>query len=262
MQCLPSQNFKNIFFIIVKNRIIFSFISFDGAIRTMDNNLIFLSILIATITTTLALSAPNNRVGFGDPCSKTIKCKSQSWLVCNPRTLQCDCAKPDEMIYDSVIGKCVGIIGERCKYGFAFDDETLGSFYEKMDCVDGAICESSDGICACLKGTYVVEGENKCFPVKPLGAVCQSTNECNDTLICLNGKCDCSTENMVFESTSGTCRLKVGELCSSSKINCVNGSECSLTCKCVAGMYTSSGNFNRKFKIECRNSFKYKLFFT
>lgn len=147
------------------------------------------------------------------------------------------------MIYDVAREKCVGIIGERCKYGFAFGDDGVGSFYEKLDCVDGAKCESSDGICTCPIGTYEVVEENKCLPVKPLGAVCQSTVECDDTLICLNGTCDCATETMVFESTSGTCRVKAGESCSSS--NCVNGSECiDGTCRCVAGMFRSYGRSN------------------
>lgn len=237
----------------------------------MGNSFLKLLPFFVVAITTKSLSkslqvAADNRGGFGDSCSKTIKCKSQSWLICNPETSQCACAKPDEMIYDNAREKCVGIIGERCKFGFAFDDESLGSFYEKLDCVEGAICESNDGICACPKETYEVLEENKCLPVKSLGSVCHSTNECNNTLICLNGKCDCASANMVFESTSGTCRLKAGELCPykppilfKERINvtdCVTGSECvGLTCTCIAGMYMSSGNSNRKFKIECRNNY-------
>ncbi len=198
-----------------------------------------LPILVVAIT--LIQAASSNRVGYGDTCSKTIKCKSQSWLVCNPDTSQCDCAKPGEMIYDSVKEKCVGTIGERCKYGFSFGDESLGSFFETLDCVDGAKCENTDGICMCPTKTYEVAEENKCLPVKELGTVCELNIECDDTLICLNGKCDCANETMVFESISSTCRVKAGESCSSS--NCVNGSECvDDICKCVAGMYRSYGN--------------------
>lgn len=118
----------------------------------INNFLKFLPILIVAITST-SIRVDFNRVGFGDPCSKTIKCKSQSWLVCNPGTSQCECAKPGGMIYNSAIEKCVVIIGERCKFGFALDDDTPGTFYEKLDCVDGAICESRFGICACPEGT-------------------------------------------------------------------------------------------------------------
>lgn len=232
----------------------------------MEKFLKFLPILIslqifAIMMTTSVLAretTPKYRGGFGESCNKTIKCKSESWLICNPETSLCGCAKPDEMAYDSERQKCVAIIGERCKYGFAFDDESLGSFYEKVDCVDGAKCESKDGICVCPNGTYEVVEENKCLPVKPLGAVCQLSVECNDTLVCLNGKCECASEDQVFELSSGTCRIMAGKFCLPSNernindnfTDCVNGSNCmDGVCSCVAGMYKNYGNSDRKFKI-------------
>lgn len=216
---------------LLKNKFYYS-VSFRSAVRNKNDMGVhfrnFLPILIVVTTTTSALTASNNRVGFGDACSKTIKCKSQSWLVCNSNTSQCDCAKLGEMIYDTVREKCVVIIGERCLFGFGFDDESLmGPLYEKLDCVNGAICDSSDGICSCPIGTYEAPEENKCLPMKHLGDMCQSTTECNYTLTCSNGQCDCGAENMEFDSTSGTCRIKAGEFCSlfvEGFIGCISGS--------------------------------------
>lgn len=59
------------------------------------------------------------RVGFGESCNKTIRCKSGAWLSCDQDEGRCQCVKPDEMIYDLRRQKCVGLIGERCKFGIA-----------------------------------------------------------------------------------------------------------------------------------------------
>lgn len=210
---------------------------------------ILLSILTVAIMTTLVVGASTkHRSGFGYSCSDTVKCKSQSWLVCNPETSQCGCAKPDEMVYDSEREKCVVIIGERCKYGFAFDDDSLGSFYETVNCVNNAQCDRNDGICTCPIGTYELVEESKCAPVKRQGAECQSSVECNHTLACLNGKCECASDKMVVETSSGKCKIKAGESCGFEvdkdlNSSCVNRSECiDGVCECMTGMYMESGN--------------------
>ncbi len=61
------------------------------------------------------------RAGYGEQCSGSVRCKSESWLSCdilgeNPN--RCQCTKPDGMIYDEERQKCVAIVGERwCKFG-------------------------------------------------------------------------------------------------------------------------------------------------
>jgi hypothetical protein len=60
------------------------------------------------------------RAGYGEQCSGSVRCKSESWLSCdilgkNPN--RCQCSKPDGMIYDEERQKCVAIVGERCKFG-------------------------------------------------------------------------------------------------------------------------------------------------
>lgn len=216
--------------------------------------------IYATMTMSVTTKALKSRSGFGESCNKTIKCKTQSRLICSPETFQCDCAKPDQMIYDDDKEKCVMMIGEQCKYSFESDDESIRLFHETIDCVNGAICGKDDVICVCPPdSTYEDVVNNKCAPVKPHGAKCEHSTECGRMLICKGGECVCD-EDKRFDHTTAECNIKAGEKCgpsgasepniiskswSRSIANCINGSECNLNsgiCTCGSGMYMDSGD--------------------
>jgi len=117
------------------------------------------------------------RSNYDEPCNKTVRCKSQAWLACDPETDRCHCAKSDEMIYDPMRAKCVSLIGERCKFGFD-EDEGPEAWFQRADCVPGAVCGPS-GICSCPEGFYEDLINNQCAKVKENGVTCESKNECN-----------------------------------------------------------------------------------
>jgi hypothetical protein len=193
-----------------------------------------------------------SRKDYGESCSKTEKCKSQSWLTCDSSTETCLCAKPEEMVYSLKEEKCLAMIGERCKFGFDEDDhedEAQRLWYEKVDCVSNAECGSS-GVCHCLPGFYEDANGTSCYPVKFRGMPCVNDLECHQDhlLVCINSSCQCDPKKSIYSAAAtnpfsdgiGWCQGKVGSTCTSNvDDNCIPNAECgsSGVCHCLPGFY-------------------------
>jgi hypothetical protein len=214
-----------------------------------------------------------SRKDYGESCSKTEKCKSQSWLTCDSSTETCLCAKPEEMVYSSYQQKCLAMIGERCKFGFDEDDsEPQGHWYEKMDCIPNAECGSS-GVCQCLPEFYEEPNGTSCHPVKIRGMSCVNDFECNQDhlLACINSSCQCDPNKSIYSSVTynpfsggrGWCQSKVGSACISSMDDyCIPDAECgsSGVCQCLPEFYEDTNGTSChpvKFRgMSCVNDFE------
>jgi hypothetical protein len=196
-----------------------------------------------------------SRKDYGESCSKTEKCKSQSWLTCDSSTETCLCAKPEVMVYSLKEEKCLAMIGERCKFGFDEDDhEAERHWYEKVDCIPNAECGSS-GVCQCLPSFYEDANSTSCYPVKFRGMPCVNDFECHQEhlLACVNSTCQCDPKKSIyslaatnpFSGLQGWCQGKVGSKCTSSvDDNCIPNAECgsSGVCHCLPEFYEEANS--------------------
>jgi hypothetical protein len=215
-----------------------------------------------------------SRKEYGESCSKTEKCKSQSWLTCDSSTETCLCAKPEEMVYSLKEVKCLAMIGERCKFGFDEDDhEAQRLWYEKVDCVPNAECGSS-GLCHCLPGFYEDANATSCYPVKFRGMPCVNDFECNQDhlLTCINNSCQCDPKKSIYIADTpkplpsgelGRCLGKVGSTCTSNvDDHCIPNAKCrsSGVCQCLPSFYedaNSTSCYPVKFRgMPCVNDFE------
>jgi hypothetical protein len=240
---------------------------------TSSQGLVLLLLGISPFVSGTLADLQSNRSNYGEPCNRTQKCLSQSWLACDMKgTKTCICAKPEEMVFDPLKQKCVGLVGEQCKFGFDEDERNL--WYEKADCVNNAQCGPS-GICSCQKGFYDEPELFQCSPVKSFGKSCKKNDECNQDkfLSCLMGICQCDPDNALYNTKefsydypnpqyiryysssyvqshltvtipSGICIGRVGSSCSKAAgKHCVQNSKCSdssATCECDSSYTVTS----------------------
>ncbi|CAG7723827.1 unnamed protein product, partial [Allacma fusca] len=190
---------------------------------------ILLSSLIGTSSTAQSL-----RSSFGEPCNKTHRCDRRALINCKSET--CICIKPDEMIFQSKIGKCGTKIGEQCKYKIETADGQIA--YEIQACIEDAICDP-EGLCTCRE--YFTETDNgTCTPSlnQQYNETCDAKLKCSADfgLECVQGRCNCNFASE-FSLDSRHCSGLAGKPCILS--TCTTNSECTEedTCKCKAGYF-------------------------
>lgn len=178
---------------------------------------------------------------YGDSCNRTHRCDTQSLLSCIEN--KCQCAKPNEMIYNETAKKCSILAGEKCSFSlFESETEVKNGIKETLDCIENAICDN--GYCSCMSG-YYEDVKGLCREKGTNGETCTSDTECRSDLLlsCIEGFCSCNRSETVFNN--GICVGKAGSACSKYG-QCVLSAECGYNdrlCTCRDGYETSKDGF-------------------
>ena len=140
---------------------------------------------------------------FGETCGDTTLCDPRALLSCINNS--CSCIKPTEMVFDTGKRICVVKLNSKCSYPG-----------EKLDCVNGSIC-NSEGYCECTKSEqYYGNSENFCVQKGYFGASCGSDKECrrkDKRLSCVDGVCSCNVTEAVYDHENEICVGIVGTPC-------------------------------------------------
>ena len=191
--------------------------------------------LLFVVTATLIHGVHSIRVSYGGSCNRTARCDTRAWLRCIDGV--CDCMKQEEMIFDTVSGKCLAKAGERCKYALGESETAAGSFFFEMhSCVNDASC-SVDGICTCNPGYYETADGN-CAASKLHGEACNQDVKCSATkgLECRGGTCECDPTKSEHNNAQSQCVGLAGSQCIVSK--CTEHASCSTNmCVCDEEFY-------------------------
>jgi hypothetical protein len=184
------------------------------------------------------------------------------------------------MVYSLKEGKCLAIIGERCRFSFYEDysDYDLQErWYENIDCIPNAECGPS-GVCHCLPGFYEDANATSCHPVKLRGTPCVNNFECKEDELqaCINSSCQCDPKTSIdsavtsklFSGGLGGCQGKVGSTCPSNRDHwykyCIPDALCdhddttgNMICTCKYPLQpTSDGQCGLAYGKSCLNERK------
>ena len=191
--------------------------------------------LVFIFTATLIHGAHSTRVSYGGSCNRTARCDTRAWLRCIDGV--CDCMKQEEMIFDTVSGKCLAKAGERCKYALGESETAAGSYlFEMHSCVNNASC-SADGMCNCNPGFYETADGN-CSASKLQGEACNEDVKCSTIkgLECRGGICECDPTKSEYSNAQSQCVGLAGSQCIGSK--CTEHASCSTNmCVCNEEFY-------------------------
>ena len=195
---------------------------------------------VAVIAITPSMMA--NRSFYGEPCNRTVKCDSATWLGCHEGS--CWCLKPNEMLFDVSLSKCVSKAGERCKYALDTRDEDDNLIFEVTPCVQNATC-STEGICTCDPHFH----ENitgLCTYSQMFSQPCDSELRCSlyQGLECHEGTCKCKSGTSTYSENEDQCVGLATKPCVNGK--CVANSVCDETeniCRCSSGNFKDESNY-------------------
>lgn len=146
----------------------------------------------------LLIVEANSRSLFGEPCNSSSRCKSKSWLTCDPEKGLCLCQNPD-MIWNTTQEKCLALLGEKCMFKINRDSKEF--FYEKADCVSLAKCNGKTEMCECPETLYPSNDSMTCLQKKGFSSNCKSNQECLSPLQCRNGTCLCEPTKVYGKSS-------------------------------------------------------------